>query len=173
MKKVFALLIVIVFLLAGCSSKTVPQTTTSDSSLTALSIEQALQMFPYVFEGTVLASKSYPENNADVLLDVQLDSVFSGDLEEGTTIKLRISNLDLFTIGEQRLIFAEWGEQDVEKLAASGLAFRESDAPYYTVLGNEKTLRLANAISKINALGVEELEIKNQTLEEILHAYFG
>lgn len=58
-------------------------------------------------------------------------------------------------------------------ITGSGLVFKESDAPYYTVLGNEKTLRLADAISQINALGVEELEIKNQTLEEIIHAYFG
>ena len=58
-------------------------------------------------------------------------------------------------------------------LTGLGLKFRESVASYYTVLGNEKMLRLADAISQINALGVEELEIKNQTLEEIIHAYFG
>ena len=64
-------------------------------------------------------------------------------------------------------------QQDVEKLAVSGLTFRESDAPYYMVLGNEKTLHLADAITQINALEVEELEIKNQTLEEIIHNYFN
>ena len=58
-------------------------------------------------------------------------------------------------------------------LTSLGLTFRESDAPYYTVLGNEKALRLADAITYINTLQVEELEIKSQTLEEILHAYFG
>ncbi len=111
MKKVFILLMIILFLLTGCVSKEKkPQTTSSDSSRTALSIEQAMQLFPYVFEGTVLVSEPYPENNADVLLDVQIDRVFSGDLEEGSTIKLRASYPDLFPVGEQRLIFAEWGE---------------------------------------------------------------
>ena len=112
MKKVFALLMVILFLLAGCATKEKkPQTTTSsDSSRTALSIEKAMQLFPYVFEGTVLASDPYPENSAHVLLDVHIDNVFSGDLEEGSTIKLRASYPDLFPVGEQRLIFAEWGE---------------------------------------------------------------
>ena len=119
---------IILFLLTGCVSKEKkPQATTSDSSRTALSIEQALQMFPYVFEGTVLVSEPYPENNADVLLDVQIDRVFSGDLEEGSTIKLRASYPDLFPVGEQRLIFAEWGE------TIGAGAYYTSDTALYSV----------------------------------------
>ena len=54
-----------------------------------------------------------------------------------------------------------------------GLTLREDNAPYYVVTGNEKQVRLSDAISVINQLGIEELEIKNQTLEEIINEYFG
>ena len=55
----------------------------------------------------------------------------------------------------------------------TGLTLREDNAPYYVVTGNEKQVRLSDAISVINQLGIEELEIKNQTLEEIINEYFG
>lgn len=54
-----------------------------------------------------------------------------------------------------------------------GLTLREDNAPYYVVTGNEKQVRLSDAISVINQLGIEELEMKNQTLEEIINEYFG
>lgn len=54
-----------------------------------------------------------------------------------------------------------------------GLTLREDNAPYYIATGNEKQVRLSDAISAVNRLGIEELEIKNQTLEEIVNAYFG
>ena len=54
-----------------------------------------------------------------------------------------------------------------------GLTLREDNAPYYVVTGNEKQVRLSDAISVINQLGIEELEMKNQTLEEISNEYFG
>ena len=53
------------------------------------------------------------------------------------------------------------------------LTLREDNAPYYVVTGNEKQVRLSDAISVINQLGIEELEMKNQTLEEIINEYFG
>lgn len=55
----------------------------------------------------------------------------------------------------------------------AGLTLREDNAPYYVVTGNEKQVRLSDAISVINQLGIEELEMKNQTLEEIINEYFG
>ena len=54
-----------------------------------------------------------------------------------------------------------------------GLTLRESGAPYYTVSGNEKHMKLSDAVAAVSRIGVEELEIKNQTLEEIVNAYFG
>ncbi len=54
-----------------------------------------------------------------------------------------------------------------------GLVLQESSAPYYTVTGNEKQLKLSDALAIVSRIGIEELEIKNQTLEEILNAYFG
>lgn len=54
-----------------------------------------------------------------------------------------------------------------------GLTLRESGAPYYTVSGNEKHMKLNDAVAAVSRIGVEELEIKNQTLEEIVNAYFG
>ncbi len=55
----------------------------------------------------------------------------------------------------------------------AGLTLREDNAPYYVAAGNEKQVRLSDAVSVINQLGIEELEIKNQTLEEIINEYFG
>lgn len=55
----------------------------------------------------------------------------------------------------------------------AGLTLRENNAPYYVAAGNEKQVRLSDAVSVINQLGIEELEIKNQTLEEIINEYFG
>lgn len=53
-----------------------------------------------------------------------------------------------------------------------GLTLEEGDASYYIVKGNKKQLKLSEAISIVNQIGIEELEIKSQTLEEIVNKYF-
>ena len=42
----------------------------------------------------------------------------------------------------------------------AGLTLREKNPPYYVVSGNEKKVRLSDAVSGINSLGVEELEVR-------------
>jgi hypothetical protein len=39
-------------------------------------------------------------------------------------------------------------------------------------VGNKKQIKLSEAISIINQIGIEELEMKSQTLEEIVNKYF-
>ena len=54
----------------------------------------------------------------------------------------------------------------------AGLIIKESNAPYYTVTGNEKQMKLSDAVAVVSQIGIEELEVKKQTLEEIINAYF-
>ncbi|NLW48819.1 MAG: ATP-binding cassette domain-containing protein [Firmicutes bacterium] len=53
-----------------------------------------------------------------------------------------------------------------------GLTLKEADAPYYIVTGNKRQIKLSDAISIVNQIGIEELEIRSQTLEEIVNKYF-
>ena len=62
---------------------------------------------------------------------------------------------------------------EVPDVLLPGLTLKRAEPPYYTVTGNNRTVRLSDAVSQINALGIEELEIKSQTLEEVVSEYFG
>ena len=53
-----------------------------------------------------------------------------------------------------------------------GLALKRAEPPYYTVFGNDRTVKLSDAVLQINSLEIEELEIKSQTLEEVVSEYF-
>lgn len=110
MKKLFIVFLILMLLLSACSAQRkdpVPQTTFSSVSRTALNLEQTIEMFPYIFEGTPLTSEPYPASDTDVLMDVLVEKSYIGNLEEGTTIRFRTMDPALFPIGEKRLIFAE------------------------------------------------------------------
>lgn len=55
----------------------------------------------------------------------------------------------------------------------TSLSLQKNNAPFYIVTGNEKRIHLSEALSSINQCNIEELEIKSQTLEEIINEYFG
>lgn len=142
MKKTILVLLSLLFVLSACSNMNIsnehdtrsqnitPIQNTASVSRAPETLEQMLNSFPCVFEGTCLKHGPAPDSGPSSLMDVKIEKVYQGDLTEGDRVTVSTIVPDLFPIGRSCLIFAEPRENifwQMSYLASNSTLYQKGD----------------------------------------------
>jgi len=115
-------------------------------------LEDYCRHFDWIFEATTLDQDAPPHRKSAVYVEVQVDRVFQGDLEEGDTLVLCVPESGLFYDGEQRLVIANPDRAIYEDTAyplVSAVIYPVGDGINRTHILHLEDLSYADVIEKI------------------------
>lgn len=118
MKKALAFVLLFALVFSGCAAKKETprlQSSTSCPPLRQVNLYDAILDHAFIFEGECLSAESVEsENDMDTLLEIRVDRVFKGELEEDGTVSVRTAVPALFPKEEKLVIFADVLEETEE-----------------------------------------------------------
>ena len=118
MKKALAFVLLFALVFSGCAAKKETprlQSSTSCPPLRQVNLYDAILDHAFIFEGECLSAESVEsENDMDTLLEIRVDRVFKGELEEDGMVSVRTVVPALFPKEEKLVIFADVLEETEE-----------------------------------------------------------